>query len=362
MKMEDGFYLNAGALYAFKDYSNTIGGVEYKSDEPSIIPSMIGVYKKGNWAAFGAFTIPAGGGKVVYNNGSATTMGYLAAFNFALTQPPYSLPAATYYDTISSQSTEAESIYYGLTLGGAYEFNDLVSIALGARFIDANITAQASIAMIPSALGAGLGMVARSFNTDYEKKADGLGGFIGMSITPKGPFNIGLRYETKTKLDFETSVNSDNTGMIVNGAKEREDLPGLLGIGVGYRINPDIKIDTSFTYYLEKDATRQATRFKDVGNGYDLGMAIEYAFNPKLKGSFGYMIMDISMKPDNIQPEAPDLDAKVVCAGLFYKFKPYLDLNFALLRTFYESEVRSDGIELGKKIISFGLGIQYKFK
>ncbi len=74
-KMEDGFYLNTGAFYAFKDYSNTIGGIEYKSDEPSIVPSMIGVYKKGNWAAFGAVTIPAGGGKVIYNNGNATTLG-----------------------------------------------------------------------------------------------------------------------------------------------------------------------------------------------------------------------------------------------------------------------------------------------
>jgi long-chain fatty acid transport protein len=42
MRMEDGIYINAGAFYAFKDYSNTIGGREYSSDEPSIVPSLIG--------------------------------------------------------------------------------------------------------------------------------------------------------------------------------------------------------------------------------------------------------------------------------------------------------------------------------
>jgi long-chain fatty acid transport protein len=111
MQMEDGFYLNAGAFYALKDYSNTTGDITYESDEPSAVPSVIGLYKKGTWAAFGAFTLPGGGGKVVYDKGSATTLGYgtllVAGANYALTKPPYSLPFAAYYNTISSQGLEA---------------------------------------------------------------------------------------------------------------------------------------------------------------------------------------------------------------------------------------------------------------
>src|SRR4030042_1530912 len=105
-QMEDGFYINGGAFYAFKDYSNTIGGIEYASDEPSIVPSLIALYKKGNWAAFGAFTIPAGGGKVSFEKGSATTFGYgkllMAGVNYMLTLPPpngLGLPAGNYYNT-----------------------------------------------------------------------------------------------------------------------------------------------------------------------------------------------------------------------------------------------------------------------
>ncbi len=105
---------------------------------------------------------------------------------------------------------------------------------------------------------------ARTFNIiDYKQKADGIGGFIGINITPQeDKLNIGVRYETKTHLDFETSVNRDDTGMLTNGAKEREDLPGLIGIGVGFRFNPELKIDTSYTYYLEKNAVRQNARFQ----------------------------------------------------------------------------------------------------
>jgi len=366
MKMEEGLYINAGAFYAFKDYWNTSGGVEYKSDEPSIVPYLIGLYKKDKWAVFGAFTVPAGGGKVIYDSGSATTLGYgnqlMAGGNYMLTQPPYSLPQDIYYDTTGNQRIEAESIYYGFTAGGAYEINDLFSIALGARFISAIKNAQASITISPSALGTLYGIADQTFNIDYEEKADGLGGFIGLSITPQGPFNIGLRYETKTSMDFETSVNRDDTGMLTNGAKETEDLPGLIGLGIGYRVNPVLRIDTSFTYYLEKNADRQNARFQDVGNGYDLAMAFEYTFNPKLKGSLGYMLTNISIGPDNMQPEAAELDANTFCAGLVYAYSPRLHLNFALMRNNYDSETRSDGIELGKEVTSLAFGLQYRFK
>ena len=364
MQMEDGFYLNTGAFYALKDYSNTVGGIEYKSDEPSFVPNMIGLYKKGNWAAFGAFTLP-GGGMVIYDKGSTTTLGYGAILttgaNYALTQPPYSLPPASYYSAVSSHSLEAESIYYGLTLGGAYRVNDLVSVALGMRYIKADKETRASIAISPSALGTLYGMPDRTFNIDYEEAANGLAGSAGLNITLHDSFNIGLRYETSTKLDFETSVSTDNTGMLQNGSKKREDLPGLLGIGIGYRISPDLKVDTSFTYYLEKEANRQDDRFEDAGNGYDLAMAFEYAFNPKLKGSLGYMHTIVNMDTDNMQPEAAELDAHTICAGFVYALMPGLDMNFALMKNIYNSEVRSNGIGLDKKLFCLGFGIQYKF-
>jgi len=229
------------------------------------------------------------------------------------------------------------------------------------RYIDSNKEAQASISIGPSAMGTAAGIPVRTFGIDYEEEADGLGGFIGLNITPQDSLNIGLRYETATKLDYETSVNKDDTGMLVNGAIQREDLPGLLGIGLGYRINPDLKMDISLTYYLEKSADRQAARFKDVGNGYDLAIAVEYAFNPKLRGSLGYMYTNIKIDPDDMLPEAAELDANTLCGGLVYALRPGLYLNFALMKNIYSSEVRSNGIELGKELFNVGFGLQYKF-
>jgi long-chain fatty acid transport protein len=229
------------------------------------------------------------------------------------------------------------------------------------RYIKAEKATRASISISTSAIGALYGIPDRTFNIDYEETANGLGGFVGLNITPNDSFNIGLRYETSTKLDFETTVNMDDTRMLNNGSKKREDLPGLLGLGIGYRINQDLSVDTSFTYYLEKDATRQDARFQDAGNGYDLAMAFEYALNSKLKGSLGYMHTIVNMDPDNMLPEAAELDAHTVCGGFVYALRPGLDIDFALMKNIYNQEVTTDGIELDKKLFCLGIGLQYKF-
>lgn len=344
MKMEDGTYVDLGIFHALKDYSNTFSGTESESDEPSTVPGLFGLYKTGKWAGFAAFTIPGGGGKVVYDKGTATTNTLAQA-----------LLASPFFSTINNQEVEGESYYYGYTVGAAYAVNDMISLSLGARYIDAMKENKGSVTV------SGLAP-ATTFAIEYEDSADGWGYFLGLNIAPTNELNIGIRFETKTELDFETKVKKDDVGILTDGAKEREDLPGLLGLGIAYTFSPKVTIDASFTYYFETSATLEDIRFKDTGNSYDAAVALTYTFNPKLKGSLGYMYTETDIDPDDMLPEAPELDAQTVCAGLLYEAVPGLNLNFALMHTFYDEATRSDGIVLDKDITGIGFGIQYKFK
>jgi len=136
VKMEDGFYVNLSGQAIPKDYWHTVGGIDYESDTPSFIPGLFGLYKHDRWAAFAAFTIPAGGGKVEYEKGSATTLalgqGIIAG-------------SGGFYSTIKNQHLESESIHYGFTLGGTFAINDTVSVSIGARYIDAQKKAKGSV-------------------------------------------------------------------------------------------------------------------------------------------------------------------------------------------------------------------------
>lgn len=345
MKIEDGLYLKLDVQYTLiKEPINTIGGIEFDSDVTDIIPGLFGLYKEDKWAAFAAFTIPAGGGKVKFKSGSATT---LAMGQGLLASPSFS--------TVRDHYLEGESVYYGFTVGGAFAINDVLSVSLGARFIDAEKEAQGFVTVANPA-------PETNFFVDYEQSDKGLGGIVGINIAPTKALDIGLRYETKTGLDLEYKVNRDDVGLITPDAVEKRALPGLFALGVAYAATPKVKIEADFTYYLNEDADWSDPRFRDVNNGYDAGLAMEYIFSSKLKGSMGYMFTESGLDPDAMLPEWPELDANSVAAGVAYDPSPALSLDFGLTKVFYSDETTNTGLKLEKDVFLMALGIQYKFK
>ena len=96
-------------------------------------------------------------------------------------------------------------------------------------------------------------------------------------------------------------------------------------------------------------------------DGFDLGIALEYIFNPKWKVSVGYMYTDTGIDPDNMSIEAPELNANTLAGGFAFSPTQSWDFNFGILKTFYEDETTSSGILLEKDVILLGFGVQYKF-
>ena len=364
MKMEDGLFGNLSVQYINKDYTNKVDGTDLDSTEPSFLPGLFALYKQDKWAGFFAFTIPGGGGYVDFKDGDYTTTAAMAL----ITQK-----SGGVYDIPVSQNIEGESYYYGFTLGGAYEINDMFSVSLGARYIDAHRESKGSATLNSSQSSL---IPPLNANIDYEEEADGWGGIIGVNIAPSSELNIGMRYETKTSLDFDQQVNTDDQGLLpslgVNdGASVSRDLPATLGLGLSYKFTPKIRVETNFTLYLNSDAgwtdTSPLPRDpSDVDNGYDLGIAVEYTFNNKLKGSLGYLHTDTGIEAKNMLPESPELNANTIGAGVAYEAIPGMILNFSLGNAFYEDDsfvIPTTGttIEYQKNNFFLGFGIQYKF-
>ena len=357
MKMDDGLYLKLDLQYtAVKEATNRIGGMDFESDATDIVPGLFALYKKERWAAFAAFTIPAGGGTVEFEQGNATSFG----IGMGLTNHPI---LGTFYNTITDQYLEGKSIYYGYSAGGAYAINDMLSVSLTARYVNAEKEANGFVTVATPA-------PPMSFGVDYEQSDSGWGFILGANITPSEDWNIGLRYETKTGLDLEYTVNRDdldpltpNPGGILppTGTIENRDLPAIFGLGVAYTVSPKVKIEADLTYYLNEDADWSDPRFSDVDNGFDLGVALEYTFSPKLKGSVGYLLTQTGLDPDGLLPEWPELDAHSVAAGVAYEFNSSWTSNAGLTKTFYGDETTSSGITLEKDVMLLAVGVQYRF-
>jgi len=352
MKMDNGGYFNLSAQYLGKTYTNVINGTDLESDEPSIVPGLFGIYKKDKWATYAAVTITNGGGKVKFKNGNATTSKIMLGL---LATPAFSNPI--------SQSLTAESYYTGYTLGGAYKMNDVVSTSIGVRFVHAKNKATGSVT-------ASTPYPPTTYLTDYKEEADGWGIILGLDIAPSDKTLIGLRYESKTKLDFKATVNADDAKAllrlgITDGSKRSRDQPALLGLGVSHQCTPKIRAEADLTYYFNENADWNGAE-NNAGNGYDVGLALEYIFNKRIKGSVGYMYTDVDQDAQYKLPENPALGASTVGAGIVYSPKPALDLNFSVGKVFYENASFVDAttglnIEYKKDIIFVAFGIQYKF-
>jgi long-chain fatty acid transport protein len=346
MKMGDGFYGNLSVQYILKDYTNNIDGVDFDSDEPSFIPGLFLLYKQDRWAGFFGLSNVVGGGKVEFENGDATTY---ALGNLIL----QGLPPVGY--SINSQELEGEHIGLGYTFGGAFKINDMFSVSLAAMYVDTNKEAKGNVTFtspIP-------GVPDLPVNLDYEEDADGWGGVIGVNISPNDQWNIGIRYNTKVDLDYELTVNQDTLGLLTNGSESTRDLPAILALGVSYKLNDKIRLETNFTYYFNEDADWMGDE-DFVDNGYDLGIALEYTFNPKLKGSIGYLHTDTGIDAEYMLPEAPQLNANTIGAGVAYEAIPGMMLNFSLGNAFYEDDSFSV-VEYEKNNFFMAFGIQYKF-
>ena len=384
VKLNQGFTLNGSLQYGSKKYSNNVtlpsfipyqGCTDCESDEPSYIPGLFGVYNKDKWAVFGAFSNVAGGGKVDFSQGNWTTIGGQLFLIGADTTGNLLFPGP-------QQQINGESFYLGYTLGGAYAFNDMVSFSFGLRYVDANREANGSATVI--------GIPGTSFAIDFEEEGDGWGGIFGINLAPNEKVNIGMRYETRTNIDLEATVNQDTIVPITvpnpnpppdtvtmnmsllqlllgisDGQERPRDLPAVLGLGISYWLTPKLRTEANLTYYFNEDADWGGIE-NGVDNGYDVGIAFEYLFNDKLLGSIGYMYTKYGVDPDDMLPENPELDVNTIGGGIAYAITEKLHTNISIANSFYtdDSFSPSDGVtvEYEKNIFFLSFGLEYRFK
>lgn len=369
MQMEQGLYAKLDAHYISKKYSNTVPGFgKMEQDEPSIIPGLFTIYKQPRWAAFFAFTTPAGGGTVDYDQGNARTValatGVMGAYNRGLAQNPLVTPDM-YYNRIDPGQLKAQSVTMGFTLGGSFALTDSLSLAAGARVASgkrefeghAGISAANYVAGVNDPVRAGIKL---------EETATGVAGVLGVNFAPTDRLNFGFTFISNTKMEYEVKVDYDTLGItpqmgLAHGSKRRIDIPASLAFGASYRFLPELKVDLSYTYYMETAA--KIDTLEGEGNSWDLGVSAEYTFNPKWKASVGYMYTHIHLEDDQqfANPEEPLLDANSVAAGVVFSPLPSLAINLGGMLVMYDKVTDHRGIEYEKSIVSAGLGIQYRF-
>jgi long-chain fatty acid transport protein len=371
VKLQDGFILNGSVQYLNTDIKNIFGGKSYEDSEPPVIPSIFAVYNKDRWSLYGAFAVVGGGGKVEYSQGNLTTVGAQEALIFQSNYDPEWTKPFKFVSPPGPSQLTGESYYLGYTFGGAYEINDMFSISVGFRLVDAQREGEASLIMMtdPDFIGPLPGTM------KFEENGKGWGGIFGVNIAPNDKLNIGMRYEMKTNLDLKASVDEDTFGLLgdllgIEDGKERpRDLPALFGFGLSYWLNPKLRAETNFTYYFNDNADWGGDQ-QLVDNGFDVGIAFEYHFSDSFLGSIGYNRTETGIDPQNMSSENPELDANTLCGGIAYAFNEQFHINLGLSYISYEDDSfylpkfppdPIGTVKYEKTVIDIALGLEYRF-
>ncbi|WDP92129.1 MAG: outer membrane protein transport protein [Desulfobacter sp.] len=390
MLLENGFHVEVDLQPFAFDYDHTYGGSDHSADFKSVVPTAFGIYKKDRWAIWGAFTINGGGGEIEYSNGNIITQEIGALATSGILAGLFN-PASPIYNsgtpnpgqillpggTMSNEYAYAESYDYTFTTGLAYKINSMFSVAAGLRYIitDKNVDIHGTY---NSQLVIGA----------YEQEADGFGGIFGLNIHPNDKLNIGIRYETRVNLDWDTTVKDESRGTVgenilfingrVHGQSSARDLPAVFAVGLEWKFMPKLTLKPSFTYFFEDDADWGTQNYAVDGDSYEIGLALQYDINDAWSVSTGYLYIDVDMKPENfgiIEKMSPALDCHAVSLGAKYKMSERLALTFGLAGYFYVDDTapatylpalvgggeRTPEVTYDKVFYQAGIGIQYRF-
>lgn len=364
--MEDGLYVEAANQFLFKEYSNDADDLhadldKYKSDNPTLLyPSAELVWKKDNYAVFGAIGVYAGGGKLEYDDGTYTSTA--AMLNFKAKVAEISLPAAALVET--DNSFEAYSATFGYTLGGSYAFNDMVSVSLAGRMLSGKQTMKAKLDEEPNASLAAFGLDSQTL-IDTEASATGFGAIFGIHIKPIEKLDIALQYQTITKMEYEydkvkgaTFMTGANGLDIEKGDKFDQDLPAVFAMGVGYQILPALYASTSFNYYFND----QADMIYD--DSWEIALGAEYAINEMIAVSAGGMYSKQGFKDSKNSTENPLLDSVTIGLGAGLNFIENLTVDIGLMKPFYfdtDYETALGDVSISKKLTILAIGATYRF-
>jgi len=350
--MKDGFYVDIANQFVFKDYEHkvtapTMLAGTYNADNITYFyPNAELVFKKDDFAVFGAFGVFAGGGLLEYSKGTGISAGMLAGA---------SLLAAA-----ADHSLDVYSVTFGEIFGASYKFMDVVSISAAIRFLQASQTLEIN--------HSGTKLL------NAEASANGIGGIFGVHYKPIEGLDVSVTYQTITKMEYtwdKAETSSAGLGAVAGmqgigkDKKFKNDLPAVLGVGVGYRIIEELYTSISFNYFFNKQADSTGGFGVDYDNSWEIAAGANYDFSNELAFSLGVVYSNQGTEKEKNSAFSPNLDSFCIGLGTSLKFVKDLTIDIAGFKPFYfGTEYKTSTgmvMDIEKKgMFLLGIGATYK--
>lgn len=368
--LSEGLHLNASTQYIFKDYTITAPAsgsgelTEYGSTAPTpFLPNLYAVYRTGKLAAFGAFTVPAGGGSLEYDRG----LPVMPVLQTVLVQ---SQMGPGYIALMNRGHLNTGAAYYAGTLGAAYPITPSLSASIAGRYTrgvrDYDGYGEFSILRLDSMIVVD---TVEAF-LDSRREASGFAGIAGLSYMPARGVNVAVRFETSTPLEWkaETGVNTWAPLLpeLVDGAVQRRDLPAVLGLGLQFDVNPSVTLGATGTVYFTgaADQGEDDGISDDYDDGWEAGGSVLWRAGSRVELGLSYIYADHGGNSETFTDFEYMLNSAMLGGGVRYEAAENLNLVLSGAHAFLK-DGRGTGIfdehEYSKSVSFLAFGVSAGF-
>jgi long-chain fatty acid transport protein len=324
-----------------------------------LFPGAYIAYKLNKLAFSFGFNPIGGGGGGTYENGVPSIEKSIASIPSMVSA--LGIPTTAYSADIF---LEGSSIFFGYQANVSYAITDMISVALGGRYVMAKNTNQGHIndVMInpqhPLINPTGGMMLASTFFTmagqaeqaamtadreiDIEETASGFTPIISIDIKPSDKLNFALKYEHNTKLEFERNViDNKSGGLYTDGEKFRNDIPSQIVVGATLKPIEKLMLSTGFHYYLDQQADWKGRQDSLDGNSIEFAIGAEYALAERLLVSAGYLYTHSGAGEAYQEDLSYSLPSSSVGGGLSYQISPMFEVTLAGSYTMYQAGTKN---------------------
>lgn len=332
-----------------------------------IVPSLFGVYKKGDLAFSGYIGFVGGGGKASFSQGlplfdsqvmagiERTFRGFISTAPESIQQALAPIPTTDFYNLASSM--DGHQYIFGLQLGASYKLADWLSVYGGARMnyftggYEGYVTATFNKEMLANPTVAALvqsnpTMAAMAstplvdLGLDVSQTGWGFQPVIGANFK-FGNLNLGLKYEFKTNLEIEndTKKNTDPDGALAafrDGVNTPSDIPSLFTAAAQYEILPTLRGSAEFHFYDDKNAEMADDKQKQLTRGtYEYLFGLEWDAHKYFTLSAGGQITDYGLSDKFQTDTAFSCDSYSIGFGTQLHLSKKIDVDVAYFWTTY---------------------------
>jgi len=183
---------------------------------------------------------------------------------------------------------------------------------------------------------------------DVKQSGIGFTPIIAVNISPNEDWNIGLKYEHKTRLTLTNETTVDDMGMFPDGGKQSNDIPGIFTAGVGYRGLEWMEVQLSYNLYLDKGVDwGYNVRYSAVGeavhreidqNSYELGAGFQFNISDKFAASIGGLYSSSGVANSYQSDFSYSNSSKTIAGGIMWKLTDRLTFDAGVMKTFYDAD------------------------